>query len=361
MSKVGIFLRKDFLSLNEEAKKLAGTLGNADVVDYQEYKKLKPPLYYPRHMIEEWYRTHKIEKYNKAVFLLPYQRLEVSMMLGFSGYAKAEKEIWYTVTEGITKHISGFTPQLNRKIIVTPSNFSKRCIEETGAKVKEVIPHQADNNLEIDEDFGLKWRAKYPKDKKLLVYIGNPARRKGLLELKEAVEILARKRKDFHVVIHTINQPKLQGYNIKQLEHSNITLELEFGLISKAQALAKMKYADFYVHPAKGEGFGLPVLEALQLGKPLICINAFGVNEIANRENSFMVEPYSESLEDYPPTGIQLTKFKVVNYHPKDLAETIDMALDSPKSLIQEKIAKGFETVEKFRNTYKRFKELLGG
>jgi len=364
MSSKAIFINKDFLSLKLEAYKMKQTfLDNnidIDVVDYREYRYLKPPPYYPRHLREEWYRTHQIKTYDKAIFWLPYQRIELNNFIMFRRKLNLEKEIWYLVVEGIAKHIEGIARRIKDKYVVTPSNFSKECIEETGLKVKEVVPHQTDKKLDIDYAYGKMWRKKLPRNKKIITYIGNSVMRKGLIELYEAVKILSRKRNDFIVVLHTDNMPSMNGYDVTTLKHPNIVLQLEFGKITKAQALAKVYYSDFYIHPAKSEGFGLPVLEALQMGKPLICINAFGVNEIANKKNSFMVDGYEVSYENYPPKGFQLITFKVVKYDPKDLAGMIDIALDSPKEVIWDKIAYGYETVEKFKNTYDRFIQLLG-
>ena len=359
VDEVGVFLRTGFISLHEEAKKLARHLGGLDVVDYEQYRALRPPPYYPRHMVEEWYRKHKLKKYRKAVFIAPFQRIEVAKMMSFKGSQDFEKVIWYTVTEGISLHMEAYARRLRSEIIATPSRFSKEMIELVGGKVDYIIPHQAEEPLIIDDAFGRRWREKYPKSKKLLVYIGNPVARKGLIELREAIDILARRRGDFHVVLHTCNQPNLAGYDVNILKHPRITLELEFGLIPKSQALAKMKYADYYIHPAKGEGFGLPVLEALQLGKPLVCIDAFGVNEIANPKCAWMCPRKGERFADYPPRGLRLIRFKEAVIDPVDLADTIDQALSASKEEIEEKRARGFEVVKRFKNTYDRFRELL--
>ena len=340
MQRIAILCRP-IVSVMNEAIKMKKTFEKygcqADIIDYT---RLQP--------------VYRIPRYDKAIFWAPYTGGEISHLYRFWNPRFTARMVSYYVIEGISATVGFHLPFLKMQYIVTPSNFSKECIELTGVKVKEVIPHQADEKLDVDDAFGIAWRNKYPKDKKLIVYIGNPIKRKGLIELRQAVNILSRRRNDFHVVIHTANEPALQGYNINILRHQNITLELEFGKIPKRQALAKMKYADIYVQPSKGEGFGLPVLEALQLGKPLVCINAPGVNEIANHENSFMVEPYEFVTVNYYPSIM----FREVNYRPEDLADKIEEALDAPKDVIEEKKQKGFETVERFRNTYKRFVEI---
>ena len=364
MSGLAAFVRRDFLSLYEEARKIQRQFLKhnlpIDIVDYDEYRRLRFPPYLPSRLRGEWMRRHGVKEYRRAIFWFPYQRLELAKVLEAARKVGAEKAIFYTVTEGIAKHINLLARRLRDEYVVTPSKFSKEMIERTGLRVREVIPHQLEEPLEIDHEFGRRWRAKYPRNKKLLVYIGNPVRRKGLPELREAVEILSRRRRDFLVIVHTIDQPRLAGYSVKQLRHEHLVVEEEFGKITKPQALAKVFYSDFYVHPAKGEGFGLPVLEALQMGRPLICVNAPGVNEIASPQNSFMVERVEMGEEDYPPGGMSLIKFVVANYDPKDLAEKMDEALSAPREVLEDKIARGYEAVARFRNAYDRFVELLG-
>jgi len=339
MPRIAILHRADLISVHEEALKMKATFEDegweTDIIHYPKLTSISP----------------NFKTYDKAIFWTAYTPFEVGSHRRFWNYRFSHSLISYYVIEGIAKHMQSQQTFLNQQYIVTPSLFAKECIELTGVKVKEVIPHQVDENQNIDHDFGVKWRDKYPHDKKLITYIGNPIRRKGLLELREATDILSKKRNDFHVIIHTANQPTLQGYKITQLQHPNITLELEFTKIPKSQALAKMYYSDIYVHPAKSEGFGLPVLEALQLKKPLVCINAPAVNEIATPKNSFMTPYYEYVNATYYPNII----FREVNYYPKDLAFQLELALTSSKDDIENKIAEGLKTVQRFRCTYKRF------
>jgi glycosyltransferase involved in cell wall biosynthesis len=339
MARLVVVHRFDLISVHEEAKKMKRCFEDlgweTDLIHYPNFA-LVPSDF---------------EAYDRAIFWTAYTHFEAGSFRRFWNFRFAHRIVSYYVIEGIAKGMTTEKPLLNQQYIVTPSRFAKECIELTGVTVNEVIPHQIEEPLIVDHSFGIAWRARHPRNKRLFTYIGNPIRRKGLIQLREAVEILAQKRNDFHVVIHTANQPALQGYKIEELRHPNITVELEFAKISKAQALAKMRYSDFYVHPAHSEGFGLEVLEALQMRKPLVCIDAPAVNEIATPKNSFMTPHYEFVVESYYP-GID---FRVVNYRPGDLASQMELALTSSKEKLDNKIAEGVATTRNFRDTYKRF------
>ena len=296
-------------------------------------------------------------EYKRTIYLAPFQRIEIPHGFKLMDNPQYGRVIYYYVTEGIPLYIEFLKYRLKKQLIVTPSRFSKEMIESVGVSVREVIPHMA-TPLQVDHAFGRMWRSKYPSNKKIFVYVGNPARRKGLPELKKAVEVLSQRRKDFIVVVHTIEQPSLQGYSMRDIKHEHIVIEFEFGRVTKDKALAKVAYADIYVHPALSEGFGLPVLEAMQLQKPLVCINTYGVNEIATPESAFMVEPKEDGWITYPPSVNPLTKFKVKFYDPRDLADAMEEALTAPKHVIEDKLAKARERVKMFENTYRRFLEL---
>lgn len=341
--RIAIVVNHVFLSFMEETKKMILYFHSkgidADVYNAGDF------LPYKRHPRD------RLEKYDLVIFFSPFQRIEVV----HSRYLPLDKTICYYVVEGIAKHIDVHRELLRRQRIVSPSKFSAQCIEETGFRVEKVIPHIADPNPLVDHAYGIFWRKKYPRDKKIIVYTGNSVRRKGLIELKQAVEILSRKRNDFIVVLHTDNMPRLNGYDVRILRHPNIVLELEYGKLHRYQVLAKIKYADFYVHPARSEGFGLPVLEAMQLGTPVIAIDAFGVNEIANERNSFLVPSNGVEYCDYPDRPRTLITFKMVKYDPRDLASKIDEALDASRDEIEDKIAHGYMAAKEFTDTYKEF------
>lgn len=257
----------------------------------------------------------------------------------------------YYVIEGYVTGMRRYSNWMKWQTVCTPSNFSKQMMESMGFRVNHVIPHQIPEIMPVDHEYGRNWRDRYPKDKKVILYNGSQIGRKALPKLAEAIKLLSKTRTDFIMVYHT-DKLKLAFHTpIDQLAGANVVVEPDFPYIGYSKALGKMCYTDIVVHPAAVEGFGLPVLEALNLGKRLVCIAAPGVNEIATPRNSWMVTNVIPTTLNWS----NFIKFTAVDYEPKDLTEQLNLCLNAKNSEIEEKRIEGLNTAKKYYNTYDRF------
>jgi glycosyltransferase involved in cell wall biosynthesis len=64
------------------------------------------------------------------------------------------------------------------------------------------------------------------------------------------------------------------------------------GRVSHADKLKIISESKFVVNPSTVEGFGLVLLESWALGKPVLASNVRPLNELVNKENGELVEPY---------------------------------------------------------------------
>jgi len=109
---------------------------------------------------------------------------------------------------------------------------------------------------------------------------------------------------------------------VKQLGLEN---EIIFaGFVPDEEVPILMKGAKLFVMPSFWEGFGIPVLEAMDAGVPVVCSNAASLPEVAG-EAALLVNPYN----------------------PRDIAEGIRSILTDQK-LRQKLIEKGKEQVKVF-------------
>lgn len=297
----------------------------------------------------------RIPKYDLAIWWTPFLQQYFNRQKPWLNAAKENLAVSYYVIEGIPTWIKGHKNWLDWQYIVAPSKFTAKIIESCGVKVREVIPHQIPAILTIDAEYGEKWRNNLPTNKKILLYNGTQILRKQLPKLNQAIKILSAKRNDFLMVYHTDKVKQDFHTNLSELDAPNTVIQSDFTLLTIEQTLAKMYYSDIVVHPAVTEGFGLPVLEALALGKPLVCIDANGVNEIASVDNSFMVTKVKQSILKWPG----YLDFKISDYEPIDLAEQIELALDATPELIEKKRFNGLLDTKRFNRAYDSFLKFL--
>ena len=67
------------------------------------------------------------------------------------------------------------------------------------------------------------------------------------------------------------------------------------GYISHEDKMALLSHTECFVFPSFYEGFGLPVLEAMSLGAPVITSNTSSLPEVAGEGNAILVNPEKES------------------------------------------------------------------
>ena len=67
------------------------------------------------------------------------------------------------------------------------------------------------------------------------------------------------------------------------------------GLVSEQDLKALYQYAFTYAFPSFYEGFGLPPLEAMQCGTPVIASNKSAIPEVCGKNNALFFDPYDKS------------------------------------------------------------------
>jgi glycosyltransferase involved in cell wall biosynthesis len=157
----------------------------------------------------------------------------------------------------------------NDAAIITPSNFVRRQVTalrpSAAAKITTTYLGFNKSPLSASE----KPTQKPPK--KFLLYVGNAYAHKNLGILIAAL----RRDKDLHVI--AVGDPKT-GYDT--YSHSRLH---KLGRLSDGALAYLYEHACALVFPSKSEGFGLPGLEAMAHGCPVISSNASCLPEIYAR------------------------------------------------------------------------------
>lgn len=217
------------------------------------------------------------------------------------------------------------------KIIIVPSNSTKRDIQRLykvssekiivtpwGPTVK-VEPKWEENKKRLNQS-ELLIRPPY------ILFVGELRPHKNVEGLLMAFALFKERwdRWDTRLVIVG---KKYKGYKAYEGIMRSKGLEdwVSFpGLVSQEQLVHLYKGASVFILPSLYEGFGLPVLEAMQLGVPVITSNVSSLPEVAGN-SALLVDPYN----------------------PEHIAEALAKLMSDP-NLRNELVRRGYERVKQF-------------
>lgn len=188
----------------------------------------------------------------------------------------------------------------NADHIVTISNFSKQdIIKQYGVDKRKVTVAYPGFNKDIfklkkDTKQTQEVLAKYKIKDSYIICIGTIQPRKNLIRLIESVA----KIEGLNLVIigKTTGEGK-EGWKFKEILETPAKLDLEdrvnfLGFIPTEDLPYLLAGAKAFVLPSLWEGFGIPVLEAMAMGCPVIVSNVSSLPEVVGKAG-LLVDPYS--------------------------------------------------------------------
>jgi glycosyltransferase involved in cell wall biosynthesis len=219
--------------------------------------------------------------------------------------------------------------EFTKKEILEKLNFSEDCVK--------VIYHGIDHNLfKIYNNIELN----FILPKKFILSVGSIEPRKNLIGLLKAYNRLPEYLKnEYHLVL-----AGFKGWNNKEiidLINKNKKFIHYLGYISDIELAKVYNLASLFVYPSFYEGFGLPPLEAMACGTPVITSNVSSLPEVGG-DAVVYCDPYD------------------IN----DIKNKIEIVLNK-KDLQKEMIRKGLKRAKQFtweksaREHLKVFKEVL--
>ncbi len=167
--------------------------------------------------------------------------------------------------------------------VLTVTNAAKREIE-TVLKVpsqKIVVTYEAPTRFNGEPtEFGIL-KQRYLLDKPYMLFVGTLERKKNLVNLAKGFNILLSKYKyDLDLVIagkNDLHYPEIRE-QILQIKHKdNIVFT---GFVSDSDQAALYQNAFAFATASLFEGFGLPGLEAMEYGLPVLAANTDVFNEV---------------------------------------------------------------------------------
>ena len=154
---------------------------------------------------------------------------------------------------------------------------------------------------------------KYDIASPFILYTGVHRYHKNLPRLIQAFALLAQGPDAKHPDLKLVMTGRPNSlYPEAEQEVAKLNLEdkvLRPGLVPEQDLIALYNLANVYVFPSLYEGFGLPILEAMQCGTPVVASNVSSIPEVAGADNAIFFDPEN----------------------PQDMADKIDQVLEDPQ------------------------------
>ena len=183
------------------------------------------------------------------------------------------------------------------RTIITPSESAKHDVETVfhkAADVIEVIPHGVDPSFQPQlqaTDHGARSRLKLPK--RYALFVGTIEPRKNVLSLIEGMKLYREQtHDDLHLVL--VGPWGWRSHNVRRRLWKQDAQGWihELGYIPAKDRPALYRSASVFVWPSFYEGFGLPVLEAMASGCPVITSHTSSMPELTGTA-AIHIDPFN--------------------------------------------------------------------
>ena len=165
-------------------------------------------------------------------------------------------------------------------MLLTVSNYSKQRISSKFGINTDKIYITPNAVLPIDQDIRITNVIKELELDKYILSVGRIEPRKNYLLLLKAFVDLQLYKENYKLVL--IGSPDLE-YKDFFLYYNSLSKDIQQAIIIKGVSFPDLvtlyKSASLFVFPSLAEGFGIPPLEAIEYGCPLLCSNATAMAE----------------------------------------------------------------------------------
>ncbi len=181
--------------------------------------------------------------------------------------------------------------------IITISEYSKsEIIKHVGYPEDQIniaSPAVDHSSYYVKRDREIVKKLGISENEKVILYVGSEQPRKNVPFLLEAISELKKRLPDIKLLkIGTPQVPGVREKLLKLTETLGIEKEVIFvGYVSEKDLTKYYNAADLFVFPSLYEGFGLPPLEAMACGTPVITSNLTSLPEVVG-DSAFTIDPY---------------------------------------------------------------------
>jgi len=305
------YLYFDELIGDEAIRKIVGDAPNVICrrFPFHQYKKFMP-FAYSHVLVTAFLGRDKLDVFHAPSGILPYTYggRSVITVHDLAIYKHPE---WFPdgrISKSVsTKMLVPKSVEAVDKIIAPSESTKKDVIELFSAPTEkiEVIHHGVELTKDPEsvefQNLAARVKEKYKITKPYFLTLGTLEPRKNVRLTLEAMEQILKESPEFLSDVEYLIAG-VKGWNYKDtLDFSEELNKLAFekinsrvvrylGYVSHAEKFPLMNGSMFFVFPSLYEGFGLPILEALRMGVPVISSNVSSVPEVTG-EAALLIDP----------------------------------------------------------------------
>jgi glycosyltransferase involved in cell wall biosynthesis len=197
--------------------------------------------------------------------------------------------------------------------IATVSEFSKRDIsEKIGVPLSKitVVPNGLRQPFETNQKLEAELQERFQLQDGFILYVGGIHERKNVARLIQAFARLVTDQGFPGKLLATGSmsgapyQDKMKAILDAVVEETGMGEKVIFtGFVTDEELEALMRKTHFMIYPSLYEGFGMPLLEAMQVGTPVITSNLTAMPEVAGGA-ALLVDPFD--VEDIVKAMVKL-------------------------------------------------------
>lgn len=242
---------------------------------------------------------------------------------------KGLRSIYYATADGVPLPTTLSDWLLREVPYIANSTYSKEIMKMVGANVIGVVPHGVDLSISNEAIKSREVVRKYilrqfgVSDENFVIFgtVSSSRPRKGLPAYSDVIREVVESNDKVGFYIFTENLAKHIFYGIPSVVVDDRFGKL-FGPTARLEVMRLISAFDFYVQPSLCEGFGLPVLEALSVGVPVIHIDYNPLSEVTTSECSLRL-PYAV-VQSVPSNDGLMYTYHI--YEPSGFVELLQYA-----------------------------------
>jgi len=237
------------------------------------------------------------------------------------------RNVLYTMWEGNELPAAAAVAAKSADDLIVPSEHNRRVFEAAGCSVKAVVPLGVGHEF-LSLPFG-EVGSLAPKRGLRVLWVGARNPRKGHHLIGKAWEMVTR---------HMIPPPYLYMKTVgDEKVHTNppMRITVDQRALPPEQHLRLYREADLFLSTSWGEGFGLPVLEAMAAGLLVVSPAHTGLAEFVSDETAYVIKASLVTKFHYGVDHVATVPSEM------DVAEALRWALNSWGSITAEARRKG--------------------